>query len=156
VLFHPGTTAGPVVAGIVAHRQPPRHDRHGDRHCHDASGLAATDALTLGMIVAGLAIGGAIGAGIARRIAMTAMPQLVAAFHSLVGLAAVLVAAAAFYSRRLTASANRVRSIPQSLIEMSLGVAIRRGYFLGFDHRLCQTQRQHVGCAHSVAWPATC
>ena len=59
-----------------------------------------SDALTWGLIIAGLAIGGIIGAIIARRIAMTAMPQLVAAFHSLVGLAAVLVAAAAFYSPR--------------------------------------------------------
>ena len=57
--------------------------------------LALPSAGGLGLIVLGLAIGGGVGADVARRIAMTSMPQLVAAFHSLVGLAAVMVAAAA-------------------------------------------------------------
>jgi len=89
------------------------------------------DALTWGLIVAGVAIGGGIGAVIARRIAMTAMPQLVAAFHSLVGLAAVLVAAAAFYSPETFGIGSEGAIRTQSLIEMSLGVAIGAITFAG-------------------------
>jgi len=89
------------------------------------------DMLTWGLIVAGVALGGGIGAVIARRIAMTAMPQLVAAFHSLVGLAAVLVAAGAFYSPEAFGIGAHGAIRMQSLIEMSLGVAIGAITFAG-------------------------
>jgi NAD(P) transhydrogenase subunit beta len=90
-----------------------------------------TDPLTWGMIVVGIAIGGLIGAITAKRIAMTDMPQLVAAFHSLVGLAAVLTAAAALYSPAAfgIGAENAIRG--QSLVEMSLGVAIGAITFAG-------------------------
>jgi H+-translocating NAD(P) transhydrogenase subunit beta len=90
-----------------------------------------SDALTWGLVIAGLAIGGAIGAVTARRIAMTAMPQLVAAFHSLVGLAAVLVAAAALYSPQAYGIGDPGAIHSQSLIEMSLGAAIGAITFAG-------------------------
>jgi H+-translocating NAD(P) transhydrogenase subunit beta len=93
--------------------------------------VGVTDALTWILIIAGLGIGGVIGAGIAKRIAMTAMPQLVAAFHSLVGLAAVLVAAAAFYSPGAYGIGEAGAIETQSLIEMSLGVAIGAITFSG-------------------------
>ncbi|OBX20429.1 NAD synthetase [Erythrobacter sp. QSSC1-22B] len=83
-------------------------------------------------IAIAIAIGGAIGFFIARRIAMTAMPELVAAFHSLVGLAAVLVAAAAFLNPDafgiLEASGN-ISAV--SRVEMMLGAAIGAITFSG-------------------------
>ena len=83
------------------------------------------------LIVVGLAIGGGIGAVVARRIAMTSMPQLVAAFHSLVGLAAVMVAAAAMYAPA-SFGIGMVGDIHgQALVEMSLGVAIGAITFTG-------------------------
>ena len=86
---------------------------------------------TWAMIIIGLGIGGGIGAVIAKRIAMTAMPQLVAAFHSLVGLAAVLVAAAALYSPDAFGIGSVGSIHVGSLIEMSLGVAIGAITFTG-------------------------
>ncbi len=80
----------------------------------------------------GVAVGGGVGALAARRIAMTAMPQLVAAFHSLVGLAACLVATAALYTPEaygIAADGGGVKL--ESLIELSLGVAIGAVTFTG-------------------------
>ena len=76
-------------------------------------------------------IGGLVGSIIAVRIQMTALPQLVAAFHSLVGLAAVFVAASAYYNPAAFGIGN-VGSIPMgSLIEMSIGTAIGAVTFTG-------------------------
>ena len=83
------------------------------------------------LIMGGLGIGAIIGGITAKRIPMTAMPQLVAAFHSLVGLAAVFVAAAAFYAPDAFGIATDGVIHKQSLIEMSLGAAIGAITFTG-------------------------
>ncbi len=83
------------------------------------------------LIVLGLGIGGGAGALVARRIPMTAMPQLVAAFHSLVGLAAVMVAAAAMYAPESFGIGDVGSIHGQALVEMSLGVAIGAVTFTG-------------------------
>ncbi|AZO56838.1 MULTISPECIES: NAD(P)(+) transhydrogenase (Re/Si-specific) subunit beta [unclassified Mesorhizobium] len=93
--------------------------------------LATPSAGRFGLIVLGLAIGGGVGAVTARRIAMTSMPQLVAAFHSLVGLAAVMVAAAAIYAPESFGIGTAGDIHAQALIEMSLGVAIGAITFTG-------------------------
>src|ERR1700742_164856 len=83
------------------------------------------------LVIVGLGIGGGIGAVIARRVPMTSMPELVAAFHSLVGMAAVLVAAGALYAPRAF-DIGVPNDIPRaSLIEMSLGCAIGAITFTG-------------------------
>ena len=83
------------------------------------------------LIVVGLAVGGAIGAFVAWRIHMTALPQLVAAFHSLVGLAAVFVAAAAFVSPDAFGIGSPGKIKMQSLIEMGMGTVIGAITFTG-------------------------
>jgi H+-translocating NAD(P) transhydrogenase subunit beta len=83
------------------------------------------------MAVAGIAIGGAIGAVTARRVPMTAMPQLVAAFHSLVGMAAVLVAAGALYAPQAFGIGAVGAIHGGSLFEMALGAAIGALTFTG-------------------------
>ncbi len=95
-------------------------------------GRGVLDAPTLALIVGGVAIGGGVGAVIARRVAMTAMPQLVAAFHSLVGLAACLVAVAAIYTPAAYGIADATGHVRlESLIELSVGVAIGAVTFTG-------------------------
>jgi NAD(P) transhydrogenase subunit beta len=98
------------------------------------------DWVTVGEILAAIGVGAAIGLVTARRIAMTAMPQLVAAFHSLVGLAAVLVGVAAYLNPQAFGISDLVVPMigqpfavihPVSRIELGLGVAIGAITFSG-------------------------
>ena len=93
--------------------------------------LAMPTVSNYGLILFAIMIGGIIGATIARRIQMTAMPQLVAAFHSLVGLAAVLIAAAALWSPQSYGIGTPGSIHFGSLIEMSLGAVIGAITFSG-------------------------
>jgi NAD(P) transhydrogenase subunit beta len=93
--------------------------------------LALPGVVSFGMIVLGVLVGGAIGTVIALRIEMTALPQLVAAFHSLVGLAAVFVAGAAFYAPEAYGIGTPDDIKTGSLIEMSVGTAIGAITFTG-------------------------
>ena len=99
--------------------------------------LIGPDATTFAIIAAAIVVGGGIGAFTARQIKMTAMPQLVAAFHSLVGLAAVAVVAAAFHAPQsfhiaLPLGIAGPQGIKlQSLIELSVGCAIGAVTFTG-------------------------
>jgi H+-translocating NAD(P) transhydrogenase subunit beta len=83
------------------------------------------------LVLLGMGIGGGAGAVIARRVPMTAMPQLVAAFHSLVGMAAVLVAAGALYAPAAFQLGTPYHIPGASLFEMSLGTAIGAITFTG-------------------------
>jgi NAD(P) transhydrogenase subunit beta len=93
----------------------------------------ALDPVTLALLAGGVIVGGGGGALIAKRVAMTDMPQLVAAFHSLVGMAACLVAIGAIYAPDafgiLNADGIGIKTI--SIVELSLGVAIGAITFTG-------------------------
>ncbi len=87
---------------------------------------------SMALIILGIIIGGALGTFIALKIEMTALPQLVAAFHSLVGLAAVFVATSAFYTPSSYGIVDQNGDIfSSSLVEMSIGVAIGAITFTG-------------------------
>lgn len=143
-MAHTLTTLAYLVASvlfILALRglSHPETSRRGNLYGMVGMGIAvAATLLRPGMefsgiviVLLGLAIGGTIGTVIARRIQMTALPQLVAAFHSLVGLAAVFVAAAAFYNPESFGIGHAGAIHGGSLVEMSLGVAIGAITFSG-------------------------
>jgi H+-translocating NAD(P) transhydrogenase subunit beta len=117
----------------------PTTSRQGNLYGMVGMGIAIVTTLVLArppgtawlLIVLGLGIGGGVGAYIARQVPMTAMPQLVAAFHSLVGLAAVFVAAAALYAPQAFGLGAPGRIPGGSLIEMALGCAIGALTFTG-------------------------
>ena len=115
----------------------PETSRAGNRY--GVIGMALAVVITLALlpeidfvtILAGVVVGGSIGTAIALRIKMTALPQLVAAFHSLVGLAAVLVAAAAFYNPTAYGIGVPGEIAASSLIEMAIGASIGAITFTG-------------------------
>ena len=134
-----------LVAGvlfILALRglSSPATSRQGNRFAMIGMAIAVLTTLALQpptsglawlLVLLGVAIGGGIGAWRARTVQMTAMPQLVAMFHSLVGLAAVLVAAGALYAPQAFGIAEGGRIHSASIIEMSLGLAIGAVTFTG-------------------------
>ena len=118
----------------------PASSRQGNRYGMYGMGLAVLTTLALKppsgfqswlLVILGFAIGGGIGAWRARTVKMTDMPQLVAMFHSLVGLAAVLVAAGALYAPDAFGIAEGAGIHSASIIEMSLGLAIGAVTFTG-------------------------
>ncbi|MEZ2128384.1 MULTISPECIES: NAD(P)(+) transhydrogenase (Re/Si-specific) subunit beta [unclassified Sinorhizobium] len=117
----------------------PATSRRGNLYGMIGMAIAIATTLMLGtpsfgglvLIILGLAIGGGAGAYIARVIPMTSMPQLVAGFHSLVGLAAVLVAAAALYAPASFGIGQNGSIHTEARIEMAIGVAIGALTFTG-------------------------
>jgi NAD(P) transhydrogenase subunit beta len=93
--------------------------------------MLSPEVVSYPVILAGIVIGGAVGTLVALRIQMTALPQLVAAFHSLVGLAAVCVAAAAFSAPASYGITDATGIRLESRIEMVIGIAIGAITFTG-------------------------
>jgi len=93
--------------------------------------LNAPGVMSYGLILAGMVIGGGIGTVVALKIEMTALPQLVAAFHSLVGLAAVLVASAALFHPEAYGLGTTGNIAGASLVEMGLGTIVGAITFSG-------------------------
>ena len=122
-----------VVTTLVTHFPMAREEKIAPGpNFPDGSHLLLPDFASFGEILAAIAIGAIIGITIARRIAMTAMPELVAAFHSLVGLAAVLVGWAAYLNPGAFGLLDPGGAIdPVSKIEMGLGIAIGAITFSG-------------------------
>lgn len=85
----------------------------------------------IGIALLGIAIGGSIGVGVAKKVSMTSLPQMVAGFHSLVGLAAVLIAFAAYFAPELFQIVGMNGIYTSSLIEMGLGAVIGAATFSG-------------------------
>ncbi|MFP9139034.1 NAD(P)(+) transhydrogenase (Re/Si-specific) subunit beta [Devosia sp. XGJD_8] len=118
----------------------PRSSRQGNTFGMVGMGIAIVTTLAVAapsdwvswvLIIGGIGLGGGIGAYMARTVKMTDMPQLVAAFHSLVGLAAVFVAAAALYAPEAFGIGIPGDIHAQALIEMSIGTAIGAFTFTG-------------------------
>lgn len=93
--------------------------------------LSAPGVMSYGLILSGMVVGGAIGTVVALRIDMTALPQLVAAFHSLVGMAAVFVATAALYHPEAYGLGAKGNIAGASLVEMGLGTIVGAITFSG-------------------------
>ena len=115
----------------------PESARRGNMYGMVGMGIAVVTTLCMpqisnyALIIFGVMIGGIIGATIARKIQMTAMPQLVAAFHSLVGMAAVLIAASALWAPESYGIGNQGSIYVHSLVEMGLGTIIGAITFSG-------------------------
>ncbi len=117
----------------------PETSRQGNTFGMVGMGIAILTTLAAGapgivgwiLILAGLGVGGFFGAKLAREIPMTSMPELVAGFHSLVGLAAVFVAAAALYAPEAFGIGTHGAIAPASAFEMALGAAIGAITFTG-------------------------